>query len=247
MHESLHTWPRVAQVAIWGRRRSDLYRLVGRLSEEEIEVSFHVREDRHVADVELHGTDLLLLDLGGDLVGEVEICRTIKERSPHTYLVIAPFSNEEVDVVVLLEAGADDVVHLERQEEALARVRAGLRRALIDERKTWQSAARTLPQLEFAGLRIDPEGREIWKEGDPVRLTGKEFELLYFLARHRGRTFSRTDLLEHVWEEYEGYERTVDTHVRRLRSKLDDDPDEPRFIATVWGVGYKFIARSNGS
>ena len=92
-------------------------------------------------------------------------------------------------------------------------------------------------------IRIDPAAREVRLDGKLVALTAREYDLLHFFARHRGRVFSRLELLNQVWGyNHEGYEHTVNSHINRLRSKIEPDPANPRFIRTVWGVGYKFSA-----
>ena len=141
---------------------------------------------------------------------------------------------EEADRIVGLELGADDYVTKPfSPRELVARVGSVLRRT--------EAAAPTARRLSFDELEIDPSTREVHLDGDPQRLTAKEFDLLYFLASHPRRVFARDQLMAGVW----GYEAAVDTgtvtvHIRRLREKLERDPSRPRRLETVWGVGYRF-------
>ena len=100
--------------------------------------------------------------------------------------------------------------------------------------------------VAFDGLEIMPSRREVKRHGKPVHLTAREFDLLLFMARHADRPFTRMQLLEKVWDiRFEGYDRTVDSHIQRLRAKIEDDPGNPRYIRTVWGVGYKLQSDAN--
>ncbi|MGH3114548.1 MAG: winged helix-turn-helix domain-containing protein, partial [Gaiellaceae bacterium] len=142
---------------------------------------------------------------------------------------------EEADRIVGLELGADDYVTKPfSPRELAARVRTVLRRT--------EPTVAKAERLSFEGLDLDARTREVEKAGEPVRLTAKEFDLLWFLANHPRQVFSRDQLMDRVW----GYEAALDTgtvtvHVRRLREKIEDDPSRPRFLETVWGVGYRFV------
>jgi DNA-binding response OmpR family regulator len=142
---------------------------------------------------------------------------------------------DETDRIVGLELGADDYVTKPfSPRELAARVRTVLRRA-------GPSAAKA-DRLSFEGLEIDARTRELTKDGELLRLTAKEFDLLWFLANHPRQVFSRDQLMDRVW----GYEAALDTgtvtvHMRRLREKIEDEPSRPRFLETVWGVGYRFV------
>jgi DNA-binding response OmpR family regulator len=172
-----------------------------------------------VLDVMLPGTDGL------------ELCRWIRSRSDLPVIMLTA-RGEEADRIVGLELGADDYVTKPfSPRELTARVRTVLRRA------SPTPAAR----LSFGELEIDAGAREVSKRGRQVQVTAKEFDLLWFLASHPRRVFSRDHLMERVW----GYSAALDTgtvtvHVRRLRAKIEDDPSTPRFLETVWGVGYRF-------
>jgi DNA-binding response OmpR family regulator len=141
---------------------------------------------------------------------------------------------EEADRIVGLELGADDYVTKPFSPRELAvRVKAVLRRATVGAPKA--------ERLEVGDLEIDGATREVRKAGSPLRLTAMEFDLLWFLASHRRRVFSRAQLMDAVW----GYQASFDTgtltvHMRRLREKIEDDPSSPRHLQTVWGVGYRF-------
>jgi two-component system response regulator ResD len=174
-----------------------------------------------VLDVMLPGTDGL------------ELCRWIRARSKLPVIMLTA-RGEESDRIVGLELGADDYVTKPFSPRELAvRVRTVLRRAAPAEAEA--------EQLSFDGLVLDAAAREVSKSGKPVRLTAKEFDLLWFLASHPRRVFSRDDLMRRIW----GYSAALDTgtltvHVRRLREKLEDDPSRPHRLETVWGIGYRF-------
>jgi DNA-binding response OmpR family regulator len=174
-----------------------------------------------VLDVMLPGTDGL------------ELCRWIRARSELPVILLTA-RGEEADRIVGLELGADDYVTKPfSPRELAARVRTVLRRSTPDVPKA--------ERLSFEELSIDARTREVKKEGTELRLTAKEFDLLWFLACHPRQVFSRDQLMDRVW----GYEATLDTgtvtvHIRRLREKIEDDPSQPRLLQTVWGVGYRF-------
>ncbi len=183
--------------------------------------------------------DLVVLDVMLPGFDGLEVCRRLRAKLPRLYVVMLTARASEVDRVVGLEVGADDYVTKPFSvAELVARVRAGLRRLRVESTPAEDDAE---APLTFGDLRIDPVRREVRRGAQEVHLTVKEFELLLYLARHPERPFTRLQLLEHVWQiRYEGYDRTVDSHVQRLRAKIEDDPGNPRFIRTVWGVGYKF-------
>jgi DNA-binding response OmpR family regulator len=186
--------------------------------------------------LEARPPDLVVLDLMLPGMDGLEVCRRLRARHPAVYVLMLTARSSELDRVVGLEVGADDYVTKPFSlNELVARVRAGLRRLQLD-RETAEEAP-----LEFDGLRIDPVRRQVWRDGQPVHLTVREFELLLFLARHPDRPFTRLQLLREVWGiDYPGYARTVDSHIQRLRAKIEPAPGAPRYIRTVWGVGYKF-------
>jgi two-component system response regulator ResD len=163
----------------------------------------------------------------------LELCRWIRSRSKLPVIMVTA-RGEEADRIVGLELGADDYVTKPfSPRELVARIRSVLRR----------SAPELVRQerLSFVDLTIDASTREVAKDGRFLRLTAKEFDLLWFLAKHPKQVFSRDQLMDRVW----GYSAALDTgtvtvHVRRLREKIEDDPARPRFLQTVWGVGYRF-------
>src|SRR5881275_1542336 len=174
-----------------------------------------------VLDVMLPGTDGLSL------------CRWIRGRSSLPVILLTA-RGEEADRIVGLELGADDYVTKPfSPRELAARVRTVLRRAT--------PAERPVDQLTFDGLEIEAATREVRKQGQTLQVTAKEFDLLWFLASHPRRVFSRDQLMDRVW----GYTTALDTgtvtvHIRRLREKIEDDPSRPRHLETVWGAGYRF-------
>ncbi|HKG09673.1 MAG TPA: response regulator transcription factor [Gaiellaceae bacterium] len=183
--------------------------------------------------LERHDPSLVVLDLMLPGTDGLELCRWIRSRSDLPVIMLTA-RGEESDRIVGLELGADDYVTKPFSPRELAvRVRAVLRRAAAPTRRD--------EKLSFDGLEIDAGAREVTKGAEQLRLTAREFDVLYFLASNPRRVFSRDHLMERVW----GYSTALDTgtvtvHIRRLREKIEDDPSRPRFIETVWGVGYRF-------
>ncbi len=177
--------------------------------------------------------DLVVLDVMLPGMDGLELCRWIRARSELPVILLTA-RGEEADRIVGLELGADDYVTKPfSPRELAARVRTVLRRAT--------PLVETDERLEFEGLELDSGTREVRKEGEELKLTAKEFDLLWFLASNPRKVFSRDQLMSRVW----GYEAALDTgtvtvHVRRLREKIEDRPSHPRFLQTVWGVGYRF-------
>lgn len=180
--------------------------------------------------------DLVLLDVGLPGIDGFEVLRTLRSRSDVAVIMLTA-RTEEVDRVVGLTVGADDYVTKPfSPRELVARIRAVLRRG----RATGHSDS--ADTLSFQDLTIDPTRREVHCDGAMVDLTALEFDLLSSLASAPGRVFTRRQLLERVWGwDYFGTERVVDVHIGNLRKVLADDATNPRFIATVRGVGYKFV------
>jgi DNA-binding response OmpR family regulator len=179
--------------------------------------------------------DVVVLDLMLPDIDGLEVMRRLRrDDHRHGAIILLTARGEETDRVVGLRLGADDyVVKPFSPAELVARVDAVLRRIdPVSERE---------PPLRFDGLEIDSAGRRALLDGQELELTQREFELLLFLARHPGQAFTRDQLMEHVWQ-YTFYidTSTVTVHIRRLRAKLEPDPARPRFIQTVWGVGYRF-------
>jgi two-component system response regulator ResD len=179
--------------------------------------------------------DLVVLDLMLPGIDGLEVMRRIRDRDrDRIAIILLTARGEETDRVVGLRLGADDyVVKPFSPLELVARADAVLRR--ID------TTADDRPALDFDGLHIEPGARRVTVDGIEVALTQREFELLLFLAQRPGRVFTRNELMDHVWQ-YSFYTdtSTVTVHVRRLRAKIEADPARPRFLETVWGVGYRF-------
>jgi DNA-binding response OmpR family regulator len=178
--------------------------------------------------------DLVVLDVMLPEVDGLAVLSEVRRRGDVPVILLTARS-EEVDRIVGLELGADDyVVKPFSPRELAARVRNVLRRA--------RPASSADADLEFDGLRIDVPAREVSVDGAPVVLTPKEFDLLVALARAPRQVFTRAQLLEQVWSSSPDYQdpATVTVHVRRLRQKLEREPDDPRWLTTVWGVGYRF-------
>jgi DNA-binding response OmpR family regulator len=186
---------------------------------------------------ELHDPDLIVLDVMLPGTDGIEVMRRLQERpGPRTAVILLTARGEEPDRLAGLRRGADDyVVKPFSPAELVARVDAVLRRvsppAEIDE---------AAPPIEHGPLRVEPATRRVFLDGEEVSLTQREFDLLAHLAAHPGRVYSRDQLMETVWDiPHFTDTSTVTVHIRRLRAKLGDDPAEPRFIETVWGVGYR--------
>jgi len=182
--------------------------------------------------------DLLVLDLMLPGVDGLSLCREIRSGGNYIPILMLTAKSTELDRVLGLELGADDYLTKPFSLlELIARVKALLRR--VDALTTSQTAPSSL--IEYLGLTIDADKRQVTVDGKAVDLTAREFDLLYHLASRPGRVFSRVDLLDQVWGySYEGYEHTVNTHINRLRAKIEKDPAHPAYVQTVWGVGYKF-------
>ncbi|HVD86611.1 MAG TPA: response regulator transcription factor [Solirubrobacterales bacterium] len=187
---------------------------------------------------ELHRPDLVVLDVMLPGIDGIEVMRRLQERpGRRTAVILLTARGEESDRLVGLRHGADDyVVKPFSPAELVARVDAVMRR--VSPPDTDEEAA---PPIERGPLRVEPATRRVFLDGEELSLTMREFDLLAYLAARPGRVFSRDQLMEAVWE-YPFFTdtSTVTVHIRRLRAKLGDDPAEPRFIETVWGVGYRF-------
>jgi DNA-binding response OmpR family regulator len=185
--------------------------------------------------LERQAPDLVVLDVMLPGTDGLELCRWIRTRSELPVIMLTA-RGEEADRIVGLELGADDYVTKPfSPRELAARVRTVLRRSAPhdDERL----------RLGFGDVELDSSTREVRKAGTELKLTAKEFDLLWFLASHPRRVFGRDQLMSRVW----GYEAALDTgtvtvHVRRLREKIEDDPSHPRHLQTVWGVGYRLVS-----
>mgnify|MGYP001813075266 FL=1 len=190
--------------------------------------------------------DLIVLDLMLPGIDGLEICRRIRSRPAYTPILMLTSKSTELDRVLGLEIGADDYVTKPFSiRELMARVKAIFRR--IDE---LQSDRRQDKQslIQAADLVIDSQRRTVSLGDRTIDLTAKEFDLLLHFARHAGRVFTRSQLLDEVWGySHDGYEHTVNSHINRLRAKIEANPTQPCYILTVWGVGYKFAEFENVS
>ncbi|MEZ5123788.1 MAG: response regulator transcription factor [Solirubrobacterales bacterium] len=179
--------------------------------------------------------DLVVLDLMLPGMDGLEVMRRIRSaHSGRPAIILLTARGEESDRVIGLRLGADDyVVKPFSPAELVARVDAVLRRL--------DTTGEPDDELDFGALRIDPAARRVHLDDEEVVLTAREFDLLAFLAQHPGQAFTRSQLMDHVWR-YSFYSdtSTVTVHIRRLRFKLEPDPSQPRYIETVWGVGYRF-------
>ena len=182
--------------------------------------------------------DLVVLDLMLPKLDGLEVCRALR-RDSRVPIIMLTAKGEEVDRILGLELGADDyVVKPFSPGELMARIKAVLRRVASGAGPPTDGET-----LGFADLRINPKTRVVEIRGQRVSLTAKEFDLLYFLASSPGQVFTRDQLMNHVWDfAYAGDASTVTVHVRRVREKIEADPERPRYLKTVWGVGYKFEA-----
>ena len=186
--------------------------------------------------------DLIILDLMLPGLDGIEVCRVLRQEMSVPILMLTA-RDEEVDKVVGLEVGADDYMTKPfSMRELMARVKALLRRErLIREELSVGEQVSGDPAMTFGDLAIDTSRREVTRDGEILPLKPREYELLVFLARHRGIVLSRNLILERVWGwDYDGGSRTVDVHVHWLREKIEPDPKNPSRLVTVRGVGYRF-------
>ena len=196
-----------------------------------------------LAEAESRDYDLVILDRMLPGMDGLEICRRIRGKSTYTPILMLTAKSTELDRVLGLEMGADDYLTKPFSVlELAARVKAIFRRVDHLAKPTEQAKV-----LDSGPLRVDVERRQVTLAGKAVDLTAKEFDLLWYFAEHPGRVYSRAQLLDKVWGySHSGYEHTVNAHINRLRAKIEPNPNQPEFILTVWGVGYKFRDQSAG-
>ncbi|NPA27159.1 MAG: response regulator transcription factor [Chloroflexi bacterium] len=195
-------------------------------------VSVAYRGDEGLAMFEREQPDLVLLDLNLPGMDGLDVARAIRRKS-NTPIIMITARSDEVDQLIGLEIGADDyIVKPFSPRLLLARVRAVLRRT--------QGASPQPRKLRVGDVEIDLDAHTVTRAGEPIRLTPTEFRLLATMAQHPGRVFTRSQLLDALGYHYTGYERTIDAHIKNLRAKLEPDPKHPRYIETVFGVGYRF-------
>jgi len=181
--------------------------------------------------------DLIILDLRLPGIDGLEICRHLRQNSGSVPVLMLTSKSSELDRVVGLEIGADDYVTKPFSVlELIARVKAILRRSELSH----QSTAEDKREVRAGCVTVDPATRDATIRGESIELTAKEFDLLHHFAANPGRVFRRLELLDSVWGYgHDGYEHTVNSHINRLRAKIETDPAHPELIVTVWGVGYK--------
>lgn len=186
---------------------------------------------------------LIILDIMLPGMDGLTICRQLRAAGRTIPILMLTARSDEIDKVLGLEIGADDYLTKPFSiRELIARVKALLRRSEGD----YAAASADTGALVVGDLRIDLAGRRVTARGDEIKLTTKEFELLAFMAQRAGRAFDRQELLNHVWGyRYSGYEHTVNSHINRLRSKIESNPSQPEFILTVWGHGYRFATEKD--
>lgn len=183
-----------------------------------------------------HHYDLILLDLTLPVMDGIEVCKKLRALKS-TPVIMLTAKSEEIDRVLGLELGADDYITKPFSiRELLARIKAVLRRASAVQDSDTNGAI-----LSYENLQIDIDKRKVLLQSKRIDLSPKEFELLVLMASNPGRNYSRSELLNMIWGyNFEGYEHTVNSHINRLRAKIETDMANPNYIITTWGVGYKF-------
>ncbi len=183
---------------------------------------------------------LVILDLMLPEIDGLDVCRQLRQDNPVPIIMLTA-KGEETDRIIGLELGADDyIVKPFSPREVVARVKSVLRR-------TADSLHQEIDELlRYGNFMINPKAREVTINGNQINLTGREFDLLYFLASHPNQVFTREELMNQVWDySYSAEYGTITVHIRRLRAKIEADPLKPRLIKTLWGVGYKFDGEGN--
>ncbi|WP_222983275.1 response regulator transcription factor [Flagellimonas meishanensis] len=184
--------------------------------------------------------DLIILDVMLPEMDGVEVCQKIRANNITSPIMMLTARSEEIDKVLGLEVGADDYLTKPFSvREFIARVKAIFRRQKMDD--ALPKSTKDPKRMQFDILSIDIEMRKVLLDGQKVELSPKEFELLVLLSSNPGKSYDRTQLLNMIWGyDFRGYEHTVNSHINRLRSKIEPDMGNPKFILTTWGVGYKF-------
>jgi len=185
--------------------------------------------------------ELIILDLMLPGIGGLEVCKNLRMQQNFTLVLMLTAKSSEIDRVLGLELGADDymtkpfsLLELKARVKALLRRKAQIQTAISEV---------TTKLIEVGQLSIDLEKRDVRINNESISLTSKEFDLLVQFAQHPGKVYSRSDLLDLVWGYgYDGFEHTVNSHINRLRAKIEQDPNAPQYVQTVWGVGYKFVS-----
>ena len=184
---------------------------------------------------------LVILDLMLPKLDGFEVCKQIRAQNTYTPILMLTSKSEELDKVLGLELGADDYITKPFSiRELMARIKAIFRRIEADKEKA--TGISKSKELIFGDLKIYLEKRKVLLDKAPIDLTAKEFDLLALFASNPGRAYSRQELLDIVWGyQFDGYEHTVNSHINRLRSKIEKDPSDSIYIKTVWGIGYSFV------
>ena len=220
----------------------DIAKLVSlHLKDLDCEVALAADGRRGLDEARARRYDLIILDLMLPGMEGLEVCRRLRGETDYTPILMLTAKSSEVDRVVGLEIGADDYLTKPFSiGELIARVKAIFRR--VDALGAGRPQAPK--RLNLGAMAIDVEKRTVTVAGQAVDLTAKEFDLLLQFAEHPGRVYSRQQLLDLVWGTgHMGYEHTVNSHINRLRGKIETNPAEPEYVLTVWGVGYKFNDR----
>jgi DNA-binding response OmpR family regulator len=222
--------------------------------EDDLDIShlleINLRDNAYEVDVANNGLDgfelacakeyqLIVLDLMLPGLDGLEICKRLRSQKITVPILMLTAKTSELDRVLGLELGADDYLSKPFSiMELQARVKAILRRVDLSSQPATAAASET---IESGGLYINVPGRQVSVDGQALELTAKEFDLLLHFARHPGRVYSRGQLLDQIWGySHSGYEHTVNTHINRLRKKIEGNPEQANYIETVWGVGYRF-------
>lgn len=213
-------------------------------------VKLHLEDEGYSVDIAADGIgglamaqgqayDLVVLDLMLPGMDGLEICRRLRGETDYVPILMLTAKASEIDRIVGLELGADDYLTKPFSvRELVARVKAIFRRVSA---VSAQAGVQDSPRISIGDLVIETEKRKVTLSGEKITLTAKEYDLLHHFASHPGRVSTRTQLLDQVWGYgYEGYEHTVNSHINRLRGKIETDPANPRYVLTVWGVGYRF-------
>ncbi|HKH59847.1 MAG TPA: response regulator transcription factor [Flavitalea sp.] len=182
--------------------------------------------------------DLIILDIMLPDMDGLEICKRLRAEKHTTAIMMLTARSEEMDKIIGLEIGADDYLTKPFSiRELIARIKAIFRRMTIQE----YSFKTSHEIINYSDVSLDPQKRKAIVRGTKIELTPKEFDLIYLLASTPGKSYSRESLLRIIWgNEFSGYEHTVNSHINRLRGKIELDPSKPAYILTTWGVGYRF-------
>lgn len=186
---------------------------------------------------------LVILDIMLPVMDGIEVCKRMREKGSYIPIIMLTSKSSEIDRVVGLEVGADDYITKPFSiPELLARIKAQFRSI---EALGQAQVMDDVDDINIGGMSIHLGKRQVSIAGKNIELTAKEFDLLVYFAKHPGQVFNRAQLLDHVWGyQFEGYDHTVNTHINRLRIKIEQNPAKPFYILTVWGVGYKFGGQS---